>query len=165
MTRVSTEVTTRRTVPSGEVVLDATLLIDLVRRRAPGPSYVSVLKRAKVTSINFGEVLYKLAGASTTPASTIEAALLSTGLSVVDVDLGVTRRFVDLQAIDRGSAAAQQRGGVERVKSLSLADMVCLGYALEYSLPVLTADVHWTTLSRQGLVLDIYDYRDPLTTL
>jgi PIN domain nuclease of toxin-antitoxin system len=158
-------VTSGKTVPSGEVVVDATLLIDIVRRRDPGTKYLGVLRRATVTSINFGETLYKLASFSTAPAKTIEAALVATGLSVADVDLGVTQRFVDLKAIDQKSVAAQGRSGAQRISSLSLSDMVCLGYALEHDLPVLSADVHWTTLPRHGLTVEVFDYRDPATTL
>ena len=152
------------TVPGGEVVVDATLLIDIVRRRSPANEYLSVLKRARVTSINFGEALYKLAGSSTTPAKTIEAALVATGLLIIAVGLDATRRFVNLKTINQKSIAAQERAGAQRVSSLSLADMVCLGYALEHGLPVLSADVHWTTLSKYGLEVDVFNYRD-LTTM
>ncbi len=156
---------TSRVVPAGPVVVDATLLIDVIRGGNAAKRFTRVLSRAEVTSVNFGEVLYKLGMADSLAPDEVEAALTATGLSVVSVNLGVSRRFLELKQIDERSRAAQRRAGATSPKSLSLADIVCLGYAAETGYPVLTADRHWTTLGKHGLTVAVFDYRNPKTTL
>ena len=154
-----------RVVPEGAVVVDASFLIDVIRSQSDAQKFVAVLGRSVVTSVNFGEALYKLGQSSTTKPAAIERALAGTGLTIADVDVRVARRFLGLKDIDRKSAVAQERAGLGPAKTLSLGDLVCLGYALEHDLPVLTADRHWTTLVKQGLTVPVFDYRDPSTRL
>jgi ribonuclease VapC len=154
-----------KVVPNGTVVVDASFLIDLIRSQPDAQRYLTVLGRSVVTSVNFGEALYKLGQSSTTKPATIEKALTGNGLTVADVDVRVARKFLDLKEIDKKSTVAQERAGLGPAKTLSLGDLVCLGYSLEHDLPVLTADRHWTTLGKQGLLVPVFDYRDPNTTL
>ena len=154
---------TPRKIPAGLVVLDASFLIDVVRRSKDVERFVPVLKRAEVTSVNFGEVLYKLGRTSTVKQSVIENALVTTGLTVVDVGLPTVRRFLELKNIDAKSTTVQERSGSGPAKTLSLGDLICLGYAMERERPVLTGDRHWTTLGRHGLTVPVFDYRDPDT--
>jgi PIN domain nuclease of toxin-antitoxin system len=147
------------------VVVDATLLIDVIRGQSAATQFTRVLGRAEVTSVNFGEVLYKLGMVDSLTREEVEAVLTAMGLSVVDVNVGVSRRFLELKQIDERSRAAQRRAGAASRKSLSLADIVCLGYAAETGYPVLTADRHWTTLGKHGLTVAVFDYRNPKTTL
>lgn len=79
--------------------------------------------------------------------------------------MAVVRHFAALKRVDAASRRAQQAAGAPQVKSLSLADMTCLAYALEAGLPVLTGDKHWTTLSSYGLTLAVYDFRDGSPTI
>ena len=156
---------TARVVPGGLVVVDASFLIDLFRSQPEAQGFLSVLGRAVVTTVNLGEALYKLGQSSTTKPANIEGALTGSGLTIVDVGVLVARRFLELKDIDKKSTTAQERAGRGPAKTLSLGDLVCLGYALEHHLPVLTADRHWTTLAKHGLAVPVFDYRDPVTTL
>jgi len=152
-------------IPGGTVAVDATFLIDLFRSQSDAQKYVTVLSRSVATTVNYGEALYKLGQASTAKPAALEGALTSTGLTIADVDLRVARRFLELKDIDKKSAAAQGRAGLNPIKTLSLGDLACLGYALVHGLPALTADRHWTTLARYGLTVPVFDYRDPNTKL
>lgn len=152
-------------IPSGAVVLDASFLVDVVRRRPEAVRFQSVLARGVTTSVNFGEALYTLMKSSTKKPEDFEKALVATGLTICSVDMAVSRRFAELKDIDRKSSAAQERRGEVPPKTLSLGDLICLGLALERNLPVLTADKHWTTLSRYGLTVAAFDHRDPRTEL
>jgi PIN domain nuclease of toxin-antitoxin system len=156
---------TARVVPEGTVVVDATFLIDLFRSRPEALKYIAVLGRSVATTVNFGEALYTIGQSSTAEPAAVERALTSTGLKIVDVDVRIARRFLGLKDIDKKSTRAQERAGLGPAKTLSLGDLVCLGYAMEHSLPVLTADRHWTTLAKQGLSVPVFDYRDPTTKL
>ena len=155
----------KRKVPDGIVVLDATYLVDVVRKRAEAGRFQRVLVRGEITSVNFGEAIYTLARSSTKKPEEIEKALVATGLTVVSVDLPVSRKFTALKAIDAKSSVAQERRGEAPPKTLSLGDLICLGYAEDRGRPVLTADRHWTTLGRYGLSVPVFDYRDPDTEL
>lgn len=152
-------------IPGGTVAVDATFLIDLFRSQSDAQEYVTVLSRSVATTVNFGEALYKLGLTSTAKPAAIERALTSTGLTIADVDLRVARRFLELKDIDKRSSAAQGRAGLNPIKTLSLGDLACLGYALVHGLSVLTADRHWTTLATHGLTVPVFDYRDPSTKL
>lgn len=154
-----------KVVPGGTVAVDATFLIDLLRSQPDALRFLPVLSRAVVTTVNLGEALYKLGQSSTSKPTTIENALTGPGLVIAEVALGVARRFLELKDIDKKSTAAQERAGLGPAKNLSLGDLVCLGYALEHGLPVLTADRHWTTLSKHGLAVPVFDYRDLATKL
>jgi len=154
-----------RVVPEGTVVVDASFLIDVIRSQPDAQRFVAVLGRSVVTSVNFGEALYKLGQSSTTKPAAIERALTGTGLTIADVDVRVARRFLGLKDVDRMNTVTQERAGLGPAKTLSLGDLVCLGYALEHDLPVLTADRHWATLVKQGCAVPVFDYRDPSTRL
>ncbi len=153
-----------RVVPE-EAVVDASFLIDVIRSQPDAQKFVAVLGRSVATSVNFGEALYQLGQSSTTKPATIERAVAGTGLTIADVDVRAARRFLGLKGIDRKSAEAQERAGLGPARTLSLGDLVCLGYALEHDPPVLTADRHWTALVKQWLVVPVFDYRDPSTRL
>lgn len=156
---------TARVVPGGPVVVDASFLIDLFRSQPEAQRFLPVLGRAVVTTVNLGEALYKLGQSTATKPATIEGALAGPGLTIVDVDVLVARRFLELKDIDEKSTTAQEGAGRGPAKTLSLGDLVCLGYALEHHLPVLSADRHWTTLANHGLGVPVFDYRDSATTL
>lgn len=148
-------------LPAGDIVVDASLLIGIATRDADALRFMSVLSRSVATSVNFGEVIYKLnQKANKSPGETEQAFRNALGVRVDAVDLAVVRHFADLKKIDAASRRAQQSDGVNPVKSLSLADMTCLAYGFESGLPVLTGDAHWSTLRVHGLNVDLYDFRD-----
>lgn len=153
-------------LPSGTLVVDASLLIGIATRDRHATPFTSVLARSVATSLNFGEVIYKLhQKAGSAPAQTEQAFCSALRLQVDAVDLAVVRHFANLKKIDTASRRAQQVAGVTQIKSLSLADMTCLAYGLEANLPILTGDAHWCTLKPHGLAVDVYDFRDGRLTI
>jgi PIN domain nuclease of toxin-antitoxin system len=148
-------------LPSGDIVVDASLLVGIATRDQHAMRFMSVMSRSVSTSVNFGEVIYKLnQKANRTSAETEYAFRNALRVRVEPVDLAVVRHFADLKRIDASSRRAQQAAGANPVKSLSLADMTCLAFGLELTLPVLTGDAHWSTLRPHGLAVDVYDFRD-----
>ena len=119
-----------------------------------------------ITAVNFGEVLYKLAQAGRSAMQT-EQIFLALGFAIDEASLPDVRLFPDLKRVDALSRAAQTKAKVasDQIKTLALADMTCLGYALHRGLPVLTGDRHWTTLGEFGLTVAVYDFRDTALTL
>jgi len=152
------------TLPSTRLVVDASFLIALAEQDPDAARFVSMVSRAVVTSVNMGEVLYKLdQRAGMTAASTEHLFTRVLGLQVDAVDLAVTRHYPELKRIDARSRVAQTVGTTP--SSLSLADMTCLAYAQEAGLGVLTGDRHWTTLSAHGLDVPVYDFHDASLTV
>jgi PIN domain nuclease of toxin-antitoxin system len=74
-------------------------------------------------------------------------------LKALDVSLRATNA-------KRGSSKAPSRP-----RALSLADMACLGHALDRELPVLTGGQHWLELDQDALGLEVFDFRDPALTI
>ena len=155
----------KRALPPGAVVLDASVLIGIVDRNRDAQAFVGILPRARVTAVNFGETLYRLKTMANADPLRVEQALLATGLVVEPFGRESARHFPELKAVDLACRIAQRSAGVpeESVKSLSLADLSCLAYALEFDLPVLTGDRHWCELRKHGLRLAVFDFRDPAT--
>lgn len=150
-------------MPAGTIVADASFLIAVAQDDPLAARFATALRRSVATSVNFGEVLYKLHQKAAMAAATTEAVFTALGVSVEDVALAHARHFPRLKEIDAASRSAQRAAGVAptAVKSLSLADMTCLAYADEHDLPVLSGDRHWLSLGAQGLQLAVYDFRDP----
>jgi ribonuclease VapC len=153
-------------LPAGRVVVDASYLLALADQDADAARFMEIRSRAVITAVNFGEVLYKLAQAGR-PAAETEQIFLGLGITLDEVALTDVRHFPDLKGIDAASRSAQHAASTSAgsVKSLSLADMTCLGYALHRSLPVLTGDRHWLSLAAHGLTVAVYDFRDPALTV
>lgn len=155
------------TLPAGLIVADASFLIAVAERDPDAARFVAVLDRCEVTAVNFGEVCYKLhqkSGMSAERTTHVFTQVLK--VAVKPVELNHARCFPDLKTIDAASRAAQQATGVTVIKSLSLADITCLAFAMcAGNAPVLTGDKHWTTLGPHGLRVAAYDFRDPNLTL
>ncbi len=153
-------------LPSGPIVIDASFLVGLADQERDASRFLEIRSRATITAINFGEVLYKLAQRGRAPAET-EQIFVTLGIRIDEVSLADVRHFPDLKKFDAASRAAQQAAKVplDKIKSLSIADMTCLGYALERHLPVLTGDQHWLTIPPLGLNLEVHDFRDASLTL
>lgn len=145
-------------LPAGSVLADASFLIAVADQEADAARFVPILQRCLITSVNFGEVLYKLAQKARMPAAQTEQVFVhALGVVVEGVQLADVRTFPELKTIDAASRAAQLSAGVAAVKSLSLADLTV---AAARGLPVLTGDKHWTTLGAHGLPVQIFDFRD-----
>lgn len=148
-------------LPAGPVLADASFLVAIAESDPDAARFVSVLRRSSVTTVNFGEVLYKLAQKAGMAVQTTEQVFAGAlGVMIEPVELAVVRHFSALKQIDAASRSAQTASGAAPVKSLSLADMTCLGYAIERGLPVLTGDKHWLTLAEHGLRVSVYDFRN-----
>ncbi len=109
-----------------------------------------------LSSVNLGEVLYKVQDFGSDPTDT-ERDLAELGLEMVDFTPAMAGRFPELKAADKRRLSEQKAAGLPKgkIKRLSLADMACLALALERSATVVTGDRHWGTL---GLDLDVLDY-------
>lgn len=153
-------------LPAGLVVADASFLIAVAERDPDAARFVPALGRCEVTSVNFGEVCYKLHQKTGMDASrTTHVFTQVLKVAVKPVELDHARCFPTLKAIDAASRTAQSKAGVTQIKSLSLADITCLAFAMVVGdVPVLTGDKHWTTLGPHGLAVTAYDFRDPNLT-
>lgn len=154
-------------LPAGLVVADASFLIAIAERDPDAARFTPALARCEVTAVNFGEVCYKLhQRAGMAEARTTLLFTQALKVAVRPVELDHARRFPELKAIDAASRAAQSAAGTRPIKSLSLADLTCLAFAMcAGNAPVLTGDKHWTTLVAHGLPVTAYDFRDPNLTL
>ena len=153
-------------LPAGRILVDASLLVGIVEGYPEALPFIPVLSRSVITSVNFGETLYKLEQLSGLDPQDVERALFGLGLQVEPFGLAAARNFNKLKSIDAASRKAQLAAKVApgKVKSLSLADMVCLSYGLDTKLSILTGDKHWCTLHKHGLTVAVFDYRNPSTT-
>jgi PIN domain nuclease of toxin-antitoxin system len=152
-------------LPDGVLLADASYLLAIAQANPLATRFVSALKRTTVTSVNLGEVMYKLAERARRPPQQVVATFGALGVTVAPLELRAAMRFPELKRVDAASRAEQEANGTGRVKSLSLGDMCCLAHALERGLPVLTGDQHWLALGAHGLTLQIFDFSDPALTL
>ena len=153
-------------LPTTSLVVDASFLIALADQEPEASRFIPVLARSIVTSINMGEVLYKLDERASTPPAKAEHLFINVlGVQVDSVDLAATRHFPELKRIDARSRSAQTAAGIATPRSLSLADLTCLAYATEVGLAILTGDRHWSTLAPHGLTVATFDFRDLEVTL
>ena len=148
-----------RNVPQGRIVADASFLISVAEGDALALRFVGLLNRCEVTAVNFGETCYKIEQRAGVHSALTESTFTALGVTIATVDVAHARCFAKLKLID--SKSRQLQSGQPAIRSLALADMVCLAHGLVNELPVITGDRHWTTLRSHGLNLDVLDYRDP----
>jgi len=159
-------VATKPSLPAGKVLVDASLLVGIIDRDPDACLFIPILSRCVVTSVNFGEMLYKLEQLLDVDPQKVESAFVGLGLQIDSFGLSAARNFNELKKIDELSRSTQLAAGVAKhmVKSLSLADLACLSYGLDAKLPILTGDKHWCTLNQYGFRGVVFDYRSPVTT-
>lgn len=117
-----------------------------------GANYVeSILEESAISSVNFGEALYK-AGRSTPQA----ADLMARGLHVIPFSAQHALELPDLKLAD-AVLRQQARGRGDRARSLSLTDMCCPATGIVEERSVVTADRYWWQIPLPGLTL--IDYR------
>lgn len=157
---------TKPSLPAGKILVDASLLVGIIDSDRDACLFIPILSRCVVTSINFGEMLYKLEQLLDADPQKVESAFVGLGLQIDSFGLSAARNFNGLKKIDELSRSTQLAAGVAQhmVKSLSLADLVCLSYGLDAKLPILTGDKHWCTLSQYGYGGVVFDFRSPATT-
>lgn len=154
------------TLPSGKILVDASLLIGIIDSDPDACLFIPILSRCVATSVNFGETLYKLEQLLEVDPQRVESAFVGFGLQIDSFDLSSARYFNTLKNIDKLSRDAQLVAGVSKsaIKTLSLADLACLAYGLDSNLPILTGDKHWCTLGKYGFEGEVFDFRNPATT-
>ena len=157
---------TKPSLPSGKILVDASLLIGIIDSDPDACLFIPILSRCVATSINFGETLYKLEQLLDVDPQKVESAFVGFGLQIDSFGLSAARYFNKLKKIDELSRKAQSDAGVAKnaIRSLSLADLTCLSYGLDAKLPILTGDKHWCTLGQYGFEGVVFDFRSPATT-
>ena len=115
------------------VVLDASALLAMIREEPGGEAVAGAVARARMSAVNFAEVVSYLTYAGVPPAQ-IEDML--TPLSVVVIDADVELAWM----------AGRQRKATAQA-GLSLGDRFCLALAMRDRLPAWTADRQWRTIS------------------
>lgn len=147
---------TAKTLPAGQLLVDASVLIALADQDPHTDELVPVMRRSIITAINMGEVFYKLHQRAAMAPATVEHMFINIlGIQVHPVDLATAHHFPELRRMD---GVVRARSGARQ--ALSLADMTCLAYARQHELPVLTGDRHWLSLIPHGVGVQIFDYRD-----
>jgi len=116
----------------GEVVLDASAVIALLRREAGADVVASALPGAMISAVNLSEVAVWLSDAGVKD-DTVRQTLDGLRLDHCTFDSETAFRSAGLRKSTRN-------------KGLSLGDRACLTLALELDLPVLTADRIWAEL-------------------
>ncbi len=139
-------------------MLDASFVLALLDGEAAAQRFAPLLGRAEMPSVTVGEVFSKLHAAAGLEPTVVEAGLRALGIRLVDLPVAAARRFPALRELDAVRRAQQRAAGDRPLRVLSLGDLCCLGYAIEYGRPVLTGDRHWRSL---GLTVEVVDFRDP----
>lgn len=114
-------------------VLDASALLALLNGETGSERVVEVLPDAAIASINFSEVVTKLADEGR-DESEIRLYLDALGLEIVEFDTELAYRTGFLRPLTRSLG-------------LSLGDRACLALAASLGISALTCDRVWTTLS------------------
>lgn len=112
-------------------VLDASALLAYMRRECGWERVETRLAGALISSVNYAEVLTKVAERGHSPQETAE-------------EFGVALQVVDFSS--RQALAAAQLRPSTRALGLSLGDRACLALGLERGAAVLTADQVWQQL-------------------
>lgn len=119
-----------------------------------GADYVeSILEESAISSVNFGEALYKAVRATDQAAD-----LVALGLHVIPF---TARHAMELPALRLADGVLREkaRSRGDRAQSLSLADMCCLATGVVEKLTVVTGDSYWWEIPLPGLTL--IGYRAP----
>jgi len=110
-------------------VLDASAILAVLNDEAGAENVLPLLSDAAVSSVNFAEVVGKLAeqGGS---LDQIREALFAIRLDVIDFDISLAERTGMLRAKTRS-------------RGLSLGDRACLALAEREGIPAVTGDQQW----------------------
>jgi len=114
-------------------VLDASALLALLNGESGSERVAEVLPDAVIASVNFSEVVAKLADEGRNE-SEIRSYLDALGLKIVEFNAELAYQTGFLRSLTRSIG-------------LSLGDRACLALAVSLGVPALTCDRVWTTLS------------------
>ena len=114
------------------VVFDSSAVIAFLRRESGGEQIAQYLGSAKISAVNFAEIVTKLIDMGDEVTLAGEDAL-NLGLNIVPLDTET-------------ALLAGQLRAVTRRLGLSLGDRVCLALGIREEATVLTADRSWASL-------------------
>ena len=117
-----------------EVVLDASAVLAMIREEPGGAAVAAAIGRARMSAVNFAEVVSYLTYAGL-PPDQVDAMLTPLPVRVIDADVEL----------------AWMAGRLRRVTDagLSLGDRFCLALAVRDRLPAWTADRQWRAISNK----------------
>ncbi len=115
-----------------EFVLDSSAILAAILGEAGAERIAAARRRARMSVVNYSEVIAKLVDEGLTPAQAEDAAE-RLGCEVMDAD-------------KHRSALAGLLHEKTRRRGISLGDRYCLQLAMELGVPVLTTDRSWTSL-------------------
>ena len=116
-----------------ELVLDASALIAMLRKESGGEAVAEVLAGARMSVVNFAEVVSHF-----------------THAGVPQVELREMFATIRLSLVDADAELAWSAGRLRRTTAeagLSLGDRFCLALGARDRLPVWTADRQWRTIA------------------
>ncbi len=114
-------------------VLDASALLALLNSEPGSERVADALPNAVITSVNFSEVVAKLADEGR-DESEIQQYLDALGLVIVEFDANLAYKTGFLRPLTRSAG-------------LSLGDRACLALAMSLGVPALTCDQAWSRLN------------------
>ena len=117
------------------IVLDASALLAMLRDEAGGAMVASAIAAARMSAVNFAEVVSHFIHAGMPPGE-VDAMLAPLPLTVVDADVALARIAGRLRKVTAEAG-------------LSLGDRFCLALAARDQLPAWTADRQWRTISNR----------------
>ncbi len=117
------------------IVLDASALLAMLRDEAGGAMVASAIAAARMSAVNFAEVVSHFIHAGMPPGE-VDAMLAPLPLTVVDADVALARIAGRLRKVTAEAG-------------LSLGDRFCLALAARDRLPAWTADRQWRTISNR----------------
>ena len=126
------------------VVLDASALLAMIREEPGGEAVAGVIARARMSAVNFAEVVSYLTHAGVPPD---QIGDMLTPLPVLVIDADVELAWMAGRLRKKTAAAG-----------LSLGDRFCLALAARDGLPAWTADRQWLSVA-QSLEADVFIIR------
>jgi ribonuclease VapC len=117
------------------IVLDASALLAMLRDEAGGATVASVIASARMSAVNFAEVVSHFIYTGMPPEE-VDAMLAPLPLIVVDADAALARIAGRLRKVTAEAG-------------LSLGDRFCLALAARDRLPAWTADRQWRAISNR----------------
>jgi ribonuclease VapC len=120
---------------TARVVLDASALLAMIRGEPGGEKVAGVIAGARISAVNFAEVVSYLAYADL-PLPDIMEMLTPLPMVVVDADTDLAWMAGSLRKTTSNSG-------------LSLGDRFCLALAIREGAAAWTADRQWRTISKQ----------------
>lgn len=153
------------TLPDG-FVADSSLLVGISSGVLLARRFAPILKFGVVNAAIMAETFAVIERRSGVKPDVVEQTFITLGLRIEPFTIEMARQITYLKAVDQKRENEQLQAGIQPpdVKTLSLGDLCCLSQAYCREIPVVTGDMHWFSLIRHGLSVDLYDFRDRSVT-